>query len=136
MQLKFLCDTSILTNCPFFNAGKASAQVVPETKTILTKGEAFLLTCKVNKETISITWKKDGDPIIERALLNLNTRLDEKNRRLAVFNVVEEDSGEYSCEARNKLGTVARSVVTVNVKSKLFKQPHIILIINYVRSLL
>ena len=94
------------------------------------------MTCKVNKETISITWKKDGDPIIERALLNLNTRLDEKNRRLAVFNVVEEDSGEYSCEARNKLGTVARSVVTVNVKSKLFKQPHIILIINYVRSLL
>ena len=94
------------------------------------------MTCKVNKETISITWKKDGDPIIERALLNLNTRLDEKNRRLAVFNVVEEDSGEYSCEARNKLGTVARSVVTVNVKSKLFKQPHIILIINYVRSFL
>ena len=94
------------------------------------------MTCKVNKETISITWKKDGDPIIERALLNLNTRLDEKNRRLAVFNVVEEDSGEYSCEARNKLGTVARSVVTVNVKSKLFKQPNIILIINYVRSLL
>ena len=94
------------------------------------------MTCKVNKETISITWKKDGDPITERALLNLNTRLDEKNRRLAVFNVVEEDSGEYSCEARNKLGTVARSVVTVNVKSKLFKQPHIILIINYVRSFL
>ena len=88
------------------------------------------MTCKVNKETISITWKKDGDPIIERALLNLNTRLDEKNRRLAVFNVVEEDSGEYSCEARNKLGTVARSVVTVNVKSKLFKQPHIISVIK------
>ena len=94
------------------------------------------MTCKVNKETISITWKKDGDPIIERALLNLNTRLDEKNRRLAVFNVVEEDSGEYSCEARNKLGTVARSVVTVNVKGKLFKEPHIISVINYVRSLL
>ena len=94
------------------------------------------MTCKVNKETISITWKKDGDSIIERALLNLNTRLDEKNRRLAVFNVVEEDSGEYSCEARNKLGTVARSVVIVNVKGKLFKELHIILVINYVRSLL
>ena len=91
------------------------------------------MTCKVNKETISITWKKDGDPIIERALLNLNTRLDEKNRRLAVFNVVEEDSGEYSCEARNKLGTVARSVVTINVKGKLLKELHTISVINYVR---
>ena len=94
------------------------------------------MTCKVNKETISITWKKDGDSIIERALLNLNTRLDEKNRRLAVFNVVEEDSGEYSCEARNKLGTVARSVVTINVKGKLLKELHTISIINYVRLIL
>ena len=94
------------------------------------------MNCKVNKETISITWKKDGDPITERALLNLNTRLDEKNRRLAVFNVVEEDSGEYSCEARNKLGTVARSVVTINVKGKLLKELHTISVINYVRLIL
>ena len=41
---------------------------------------------------------------------------------------MEEDSGEYSCEARNKPGTVARSVVTVNVKGKLFKELHIILV--------
>ena len=94
------------------------------------------MTCKVNKETISITWKKDGDPIIERALINLNTRLDEKNSRLAVVNVVEEDSGEYSCEARNKLGTVARSVVTINVKGKLLKELHTISVINYVRLIL
>ena len=119
---------------PLFNAGKASAQVVTETNTALTKGDALILTCKVNKETISIKWKKDGDPITERAIIN--TELDERKSKLALIGVVEEDSGEYSCEARNKLGTVARSVVTVNVKSKLFKQPHIILIINYVRSLL
>ena len=92
------------------------------------------MTCKVNKETISIKWKKDGDLITERAIIN--TELDERKSKLALIGVVEEDSGEYSCEARNKLGTVARSVVTVNVKSKLFKQPHIILIINYVRSFL
>ena len=91
------------------------------------------MTCIVNKETISIRWKKDGETITERALLNLNTRLNEKNRRLAVFNVVEEDSGEYSCEARNKLGTVARSVVTINVKGKLLKELHTISVINYVR---
>ena len=90
------------------------------------------MTCIVNKETISIRWKKDGETITERALLNLNTRSNEKNRRLAVFNVVEEDSGEYSCEARNKLGTVARSVVTINVKGKLLKELHTISVINYV----
>ena len=82
------------------------------------------MTCKVNKETISIKWRKDGDPITERALIN--TRLDEKKSKLALISVVEEDSGEYSCEARNKPGTVARSVVTVKVKGKLLKEVHTI----------
>ena len=88
------------------------------------------MTCKVNEETINITWKKDGETITERAVIE--TRLDETKSKLALTEVVEEDSGEYSCEARNKPGTVARSVVTVNVKGKLFKQPHIISVNNYV----
>ena len=92
------------------------------------------MTCKVNKETISIKWKKDGDPITERAIID--TRLDEKKSKLALISVVEEDSGEYSCEARNKPGTVARSVVTVNVKGKMLKEVHTISVITYVRLLL
>ena len=92
------------------------------------------MTCKVNEETISILWKKDGERITERAVIE--TRLDETKSKLALTEVVEEDSGEYSCEARNKPGTVARSVVTVNVKGKLFKELHIISVISHVRSLL
>ena len=117
-------------NCPFFNAGKASAQVIPERYITLTKGDILTLTCKVNEETINVIWKKDGDPIIERAII------DPRLHKLVITEVVEKDNGEYSCEARNKPGTVARSVVTVNVKGKLFKEPHIISVINYVRSLL
>ena len=119
-------------NHPFFNAGKASAQVVPEKYIILTKGYALILTCKFNEETISITWKKDGNSITEREVVD--TRLDEKTSKLNLTEVVEEDSGEYSCEASNMLGNVARSVVTVDVKGKLFKELHIISVINYVRS--
>ena len=92
------------------------------------------MTCKVNEETINITWKKDGETITERAVIE--TRLDETKSKLALTEVVEEDSGEYSCEARNKLGTVARSVVTVNIKGKLYKELHTISVINYVGSLL
>ena len=69
-------------------------------------------------------WKKDGDSITEREVID--TRFDEKNSKLTLTEVVEEDSGEYSCEARNKPGTVARSVVTLNVKGKLFKELYII----------
>ncbi|XP_066029968.1 fibroblast growth factor receptor 3-like [Pocillopora verrucosa] len=90
--------------------GKASAQVVPEKYITLTKGDILTLTCKVNEETISVIWKKDGDPIIERAII------DPQLHKLVITEVVEKDSGEYSCEARNKPGTVARSFVTVNVK--------------------
>ena len=115
-------------NHPFFNAGKACAQVVPEKYIILTKGYALILTCKVNEETIIVTWKKDGNSITERAVID--TRLDEKTSKLTRTEVVEEDSGEYSCEASNKLGNVARSVVTVDVKGKLFKELHIISVIN------
>ena len=115
-------------NHPFFNAGKASAQVVPEKYIILTKGYALILTCKVNEETIKVTWKKDGNSITERAVID--TRLDEKTSKLTRTEVVEEDSGEYSCEASNMLGNVARSVVTVDVKGKLFKELHIISVIN------
>nr|XP_058944108.1 vascular endothelial growth factor receptor 3-like [Pocillopora verrucosa] len=94
--------------------GKASALVFPEKYITLTKGDTLKLICIVNEETISIMWKKDGDLITEKAVIE--TRLDEENSKLDITKVVEEDSGEYSCEARNKLRTVARSVVTVNVK--------------------
>ncbi|CAH3162930.1 unnamed protein product, partial [Pocillopora meandrina] len=97
--------------------GKASAQVFPEKYITLTKGDTLKLICIVNEETISIMWKKDGDLITEKAVIEI--RLDEENSKIDITEVVEEDSGEYSCEARNKLKTVARSVVTVNVKGKL-----------------
>ncbi|CAH3153640.1 unnamed protein product, partial [Pocillopora meandrina] len=97
--------------------GKASALLFPEKYITLTKGDTLKLICIVNEETINIMWKKDGDLITEKAAIE--TRLDEKTSKLNLTEVVEEDSGEYSCEASNMLGNVARSVVTVDVKGKL-----------------
>ena len=39
--------------------------------------------------------------------------------KLAITEVVKEDSGVYSCEAHNKLGFVALSSLKINVKGKL-----------------
>ena len=76
------------------------------------------MTCIVNEETINVTWKKDGDSPPERA--KIHTRFDNKKSELAITEVVKEDSGVYSCEARNKLGFVARSsFVKINVMGKL-----------------
>ncbi|XP_022797615.1 carcinoembryonic antigen-related cell adhesion molecule 1-like [Stylophora pistillata] len=95
--------------------GKASAQVVPETHPTLTLGKVLTLTCKFNEETVNITWKKDGESLQERAVID--TRLDEGKSKLVITEVVEEDSGEYSCEASNKAGTVDRYSVTLDVKA-------------------
>ena len=53
----------------------------------------------------------------ERAVID--TQLDETTSYLSVSRVVKNDSGNYSCEARNRLGDVARSTVMVKVKRKL-----------------
>ena len=107
----------ILINCLFLNVGKASAQVVSNQYRTLTAGDNLTLSCNVNEETINVTWKKDGDSPPERA--KIHTRFDEKMSELAITEVVKEDSGVYSCEARNKLDFVSRSSVEVNVKGKL-----------------
>ena len=109
--------TRILINCLFLNVGKASAQVVPDQYPALTAGDNLTLTCNVNEETINVTWKKDGDSPPERA--KIDTRFDDRRSKLAITEVVKEDSGVYSCEARNKLGFVALSSVKINVKGKL-----------------
>ena len=109
--------TSILINCLFLNVGKASAQVVSNQYRAITVGDNLTLSCNVNEETINVTWKKDGDSPPERA--KIHTRFDEKMSALAITEVVKEDSGVYSCEARNKLGFLARSFVKINVKGKL-----------------
>ncbi|XP_022807798.1 deleted in malignant brain tumors 1 protein-like [Stylophora pistillata] len=95
--------------------GKASAQVVPKTHLTLTMGEVLTLTCKVNEKTVNIIWKKDGESFKERAVID--TRLDKRKSRVVITKVVEDDSGEYSCEASNKLGTVVRSSVTLDIKA-------------------
>ena len=107
----------ILINCLFLNVGKASAQVVPGQYSALISGDNFTLTCIINEETINVTWKKKGSAPPERA--KIDTRMDDKKSKLVITEVVKEDSGVYSCEARNKLGFVARSFVKINVKGKL-----------------
>ena len=101
----------------FLNTEKPTAKVTPKPYPTLTQGDKLRLTCNVNKATINVTWKKDGDPVKERAVIE--TQLDETTSYLTIAKVVEEDSGEYSCEARNRVGNMARSIVMIKVNRKL-----------------
>lgn len=73
-----------------------------------------MLTCKVNKATLEIKWKKNGASEIPRA--QIDTERVGINI-LSIPKVETSDSGEYSCEAHNKAGF--RSFpVTVKVDGK------------------
>ncbi|XP_022809370.1 hemicentin-1-like [Stylophora pistillata] len=110
-------DTSDSDDDDEFNNEKPTVELSPKPYPTLTSGDELRLTCIVNKATVNISWKKDGDKIKKRA--DIFTQLDEKKGYLHIAKVVEEDSGVYSCEARNRLGNVARSNVTINVNCKL-----------------
>ena len=97
------------------NTEKPTAQITPNSQLILATDDELTLACRVNEATVNITWKKDGDPIKERA--DIDTQLNKSY--LVIAKVVEEDSGKYSCEARNRLRYMARSTVTIEVKRKL-----------------
>ena len=82
----------------------------------MTTGDELRLTCKVNRATVGIAWKKNDDETIPRA--QIDTQVDGTLSKLFIEGVVEGDSGEYSCEARNRPGIVARSIVKINVMGK------------------
>ena len=113
----FFKKTKFCIHYLFLNTEKPTAKVSPKPYPTLTQGDKLRLTCSVNEATVNITWKKDGDPIKERAVID--TQLDETTSYLVIAKVVEEDSGEHSCEARNRLGNVARSIVMIKVNRKL-----------------
>ena len=101
----------------FLNTEKPTAKLSPKPYPTLPQGDKLRLTCSVNEATVNITWKKDGDPTKETAVID--TQLYEKTSYLVIAEVVKDDSGEYSCEARNRPGDVARSTVIIIVKRKL-----------------
>ena len=77
-------------------------------------GDPLRLTCKVNRVTLNIKWKKNGASDIPRAQISPRVG-DERN--LYIEKVVPDDRGIYSCEARNMAGAVS-STVKITVRGK------------------
>lgn len=79
------------------------------------EGDALRLSCRVNKVTLQIKWKKDGASEIPRA--EIGQRVGDESA-LHIASVVSDDSGDYSCEAHNRAGTVS-STVKITVRGKI-----------------
>ena len=124
-RFKSTCMLFIKSNCFLLNftqcmivflfKEKPTAEVSPKPYPKLSTGDELKLTCQVNKATVAIKWKKNDDDVIPRA--QIDTQVDNRMSKLIIEEVVEGDSGEYSCEAHNRPGIVAHSTVKINVKS-------------------
>lgn len=77
-------------------------------------GDALRLTCKVNRVTLNIKWKKNGASNIPRA--QIGQRVGDV-KTLYIEKVIPDDSGVYSCEAHNMAATVS-STVKITVRGK------------------
>ena len=87
----------------------------PKEYLTLMAGDALRLTCKVNKVTSQIKWKKNGASEIPRA--EIGPRVGDEST-LHIANVVPSDRGDYSCEAHNRAGTMS-STVRITVRGKI-----------------
>ena len=81
-------------------------------------GDRLELTCKVNKVTRDIKWKKDGELVSASPRISLS---EGDKSILSIENVEKGDSGDYSCEASNVAGIMSySSFVEIAVGGKIY----------------
>ncbi|XP_068691081.1 hemicentin-1-like [Montipora foliosa] len=83
-----------------------TAEISPNPYPTMLEGYKLTLTCKTNKVTSQIKWKKNNVLKIPRANITEN----DDSSILVIEKVEVSDSGEYSCQALNKAGSASSSV--------------------------
>lgn len=69
-----------------------------------------------NPEPTTFTWTIGGSAV--NMSVNPRISLSSDNKELTITNVNRKDSGEYKCEATNRVGKTASRVATVDVQCK------------------
>ena len=95
--------------------GKPTAAIVERTYPTILAGENIKLTCKVSGLRVEVNWKKNGSPLPK----NVRVSWGDDSSTLVINNVGSEDSGDYSCEARNPAG-YSSSTVKIRVTGRVF----------------
>lgn len=83
----------------------------PLEDTVCLKGSSLTLRCKINKLKGDVQWLKDGQEISPSHRHTI--RAQGRERSITIYQLVEQDSGEYVCES-----THDRTSATISVESK------------------
>ena len=81
------------------------------------EGQNVTLYCNATGNpwpALTISWYKDGYPINN----SFSTMLSPSHEQLTITNVSRKDSGDYTCRAKNRVGTDTSNASTINVQCK------------------
>ncbi|XP_073682341.1 neurofascin homolog (chicken) a isoform X2 [Garra rufa] len=109
----FLNSTDLYSarNVPEVQPMFLSPKGLSSSKTVL-RGEQLLLECiAAGVPTPNIDWFKKGGELPSKKV-----KIENFGKTLRIFNVSDEDSGDYNCMASNKIGSIRHSV-EVQVKA-------------------
>ena len=95
--------------------GKPTAVIVESSYPTILSGEDVKLTCKVSGSKVDVNWKKNGLPVPKNKKVRVSRVGDSST--LVISNVESDDSGDYSCEARNPAG-YSSSTVKIRVTGR------------------
>lgn len=82
------------------------------------KGGMVTLRCELNKPKGDVQWLKDGQEISPSRRHTI--RAQGRERSFAIHQLVEEDTGEYTCES-----TDDRTSAVLSVESKKTQKPQV-----------
>lgn len=90
---------------------------------ILQRGDSVSLKCSASgNPSPTITWTVDDEAIVQRVDMTIGQYLGQHGDvigHLNISNVQTEDSGDYTCVAKNKLGQSGHTAhISVNGKTK------------------
>ena len=88
--------------------GKPTAVIVESSFPIILAGEDIKLTCNVSGLKVEVNWKKNGFPVPKNEKVRVRRVGDSST--LVISNDGSDDSGDYSCEARNPAGYSSSTV--------------------------
>ncbi|KAI5107377.1 obscurin-like protein 1 isoform X8, partial [Silurus meridionalis] len=100
---EYVCDTADDSVTFFVNIAEPPVRFIRPRKMAYEVekfvGETIVLDCEVSRSNAEVSWKKNGEEILEN--INITIVEDGSTRQLTIHSLRLEDTGQYLCDAKD-----------------------------------